>query len=115
MKIRYKDRRLEKIYSDLNKLNKKIGPIYTKIVKRRLSEIEAADNFAIYLKVGAGSPHLLDFNLKGCYGVSISGNVRLIIKPDIQEFVQEEFMKCIEVEIGGIVDYHGGKENWVIK
>lgn len=115
MKIRYKNKKLEKIYSDLSALIREIGPHYTKTVKRRLRELEASENFAKYLKVDAGKPHPLDYDLKGSYGVSISDNVRLIVKPVLEEMEPDEIAKCKEVEIGGIVDYHGRKNNWILK
>ena len=37
--------------------------------------------------------------------------VRLIIEPDA---AGETIMVCTEIEVEGVVDYHGRKENWFI-
>ena len=42
---------------------------------------------------------------------SISANARLILEPDATE---ETVMICTEVEVEGVVDYHGDKDNWFI-
>lgn len=52
--------------------------------------------------------------IKGCYGVSITGNIRLIVKPDVGGVDPATLMKCDSVIIKGVVDYHGKKQEWLI-
>ena len=46
-----------------------------------------------------------------CDSVRISGNVRMVIRPLIDEGSIEI---CEVVEMEGVVDYHGGKCTWYI-
>lgn len=115
MRIFYENKRFEKLYSDINKLRTEIGPQLAKKVKQRLGEFSAAENFGIYLETGLGKPHPLDGDLVDKYGVSLTGNIRIIIKPLVESNELSEIQKCKDIEIGGIVDYHGSKKNWYIK
>ena len=47
----------------------------------------------------------------GKWSVRITGNVRLIFKPKESG---DSITGCEEIEIEGVVDYHGGKESWFI-
>ena len=40
-----------------------------------------------------------------------AANVRLIIEPNAE---QDTVMICTEIEVEGVSDYHGSKENWYI-
>jgi len=46
-----------------------------------------------------------------CKPLHISANVWLVIEPDA---TGETVMVCTEIEVEGVVDYHGSKENWFI-
>lgn len=48
---------------------------------------------------------------KICDSVRISGNVRMVIRPLIDEGSIEI---CEVVKMEGVVDYHGGKCTWYI-
>jgi len=75
---------------------------------------DLTENFTIYLKTGLGKPHSLVGDLNGWYGIAISGNIRLIVKPDMEESDDASFEKCDSVIIRGLVDYHGRKNEWLI-
>ena len=53
--------------------------------------------------------------LEGCesirYSLHVAANVRLIIEPNAE---QDTVMICTEIEVEGVSDYHGSKENWYI-
>jgi HTH-type transcriptional regulator/antitoxin HigA len=49
-------------------------------------------------------------NLKGYYGISVSGNIRLIVKPDVKRLDPASLRECDTVIIKGVVNYHGQKE-----
>jgi proteic killer suppression protein/toxin YoeB len=114
VRLCYANKRLEKSYTNLQKLKLEIGPDLTKKVAQRINEFEAADNFGIYLQTGLGKPHLLE-DFDKSYGVSLSANIRIIVKPLVDTWETEEIKKCKVLQLGGIVDYHGEKENWYIK
>ena len=45
------------------------------------------------------------------YSLHVAANVRLIIEPNAE---QDTVMICTEIEVEGVSDYHGSKENWYI-
>lgn len=93
---------------------KSIGMQMTKTLKKRILQIKASNNFMIYFKTGLGKPHPLDGNLKGSYGISITGNYRLVVEPITDAYDVETLSKCDTVLVKGVVDYHGGKYNWIL-
>lgn len=121
MRINYDNETVKTLISDLdnivsskNLLQKKIGQLLTKNVKKRKNEIEASSNFAAYLLMGLGKPHKLEGNLSNCYAINLTGNFRLIVKPESEDLSQESLKKCESVIIKGVVDYHGNTENWIV-
>lgn len=76
--------------------------------------MKASKTFSIYLTTGLGKPHPLYENLKGYYGVTVTGNVRLVIRPDEEVTEPEVLQKCDRVIIKGVMDYHGRKNEWII-
>lgn len=65
---------------------------------------------------GIDNPHLLKSDLYGCISWSISGNVRLILDLDLKpnELYSPEIATRTKICIKGVVDYHGGKDEWLI-
>ncbi len=114
MKLQYKSQAVEKYFSDFELMKKKIGKDPARGTKKRCDHLRAASNFSVYLTTGLGKPHLLVGNLKGCYAVSISSNVRLIIKPDTDSLDPKSMANCDSVTIKGVVDYHGQKHEWLV-
>jgi len=112
--IEYENDSVKDIFTDFDLMKKKIGNEKTKTVKKRLNQLKASSNFSIYLMTGLGKPHPLFENLKGYYGISITGNVRLVVKPDSINLDPEELKKCETVIIKGVMDYHGRKIDWLI-
>lgn len=82
MKIEYSNEIVEKYFKDFNLMKKEKGPDLAKAIKKRYEQLKAADNFSIYLATGLGRSHPLYENLKSRYGISITGNIRLVVKPD---------------------------------
>ena len=80
-----------------------------------LSKEGAQFNFNQYLvELRFGKPHLLEDNLKGCFGISITGNYRLIVEPKSNKLDNISLKKCKTIIVKGVVDYHGGKNEWII-
>lgn len=109
MKVSFDDLRVSTLFNDLDLMVKKIGFELTKKIKKRYEQLRAAENFAIYLKTGLGSPHPLYENLKGRYGVWVNKHIRLIVKPVTDDLSIQSLTKCEEIIIEGVVDYHGNK------
>lgn len=79
--------------------------------KKHLDNLEAAECFGDFLKVGLGHPEQLSGYKNVRYSLRISANARLIIEPKAEN---DMIMICSLVEIEGVSDYHGEKENWYI-
>lgn len=121
MTITYEDGYIEELLTDLcdvansrNLLQKKIGRDKTLIVKKRKIQMEAAPNYKSYLDYHIGNPHLLKGDLEGLYGIDINAHTRLIIKPVAEDLSAESLAKCDTVVLIGLVEYHGGKNEWLI-
>lgn len=114
MKLKYKKSSVEKYFSNFALMNKKLGKDLTRTTKKRYDQLKAAPNFSIYLSTGLGKPHPLYGDLRGCYGISIASNIRLIVRPDAESLDPSSLAKCDSVIIEGVMDYHGQKHEWLI-
>lgn len=114
MNFKYEKSSVEKYFEDFNLLNKEKGKILTRAVKKRYDQLKATDNFSMYLKTGLGKPHPLYENLKGSYGISITGNIRLIVRPDVESLDANSLKECDTLIIEEGMDYHGKKHEWII-
>ena len=104
MEIEWHKKKKKKKMSDIQRLKKIIGIELTKMVKLRFNQIEATEDFQEFIKYGFGKVHPLKGNLKKYFGISITGNYRLVIMPD----------KNNKIIVRGVMDYHGDKYNWLI-
>ena len=111
MRVTYASPKVEKYFSDFNKLKKALPVDWVRAIKKHLNNLEAADCFGDFLKLGLGRPEQLTGYEQIRYSLRVSANARLIIEPNA---TQDTIMICDEIEIEGVSDYHGGKENWYI-
>ncbi len=111
MKITYANKKVEKYFSDYSKMQKKLPFEWVRGIKKLMNYLKAAECFGDFLKLGLGKPEQLTGYENLRYSLHISANVRLIIEPDA---TGETIMVCNEIEVEGVVDYHGSKENWFI-
>lgn len=114
MQTKFDNSDVEKYFNDFSLMQKAIGNDLTKTIKKRFDALKSANNFSIFLSTGLGKPHPLQGNLKGLYGVGISANQRLIIKPISDNLSPEALKKCDTIIIKGVEDYHGTKNEWII-
>ena len=114
MLIEYESESVEKIFNDFDLMKKMIGYERARAIKKRIDQLKASVSFNIYLTTGLGKPHLLYGDLKGYCGIKITGNVRLIAKPKAKSLEPEALKACDTVILRGVVDYHGGKNEWLI-
>ena len=115
MQFEYQDEKVQKILCDAKILQRKVGLEIGKKVKLRLNQLESADNFNEYLtKIAFGKPHPLEGKLAKCFGISITANYRLIVEPLVKELNLESLKNCKVLKVKGVLDYHGGKNEWII-
>ena len=110
MIISYANQNVEKYFTDYNKLKRKLPFEWVKKIKKLVTYMEAAEKFGDFLSLQLGKPErLTGYEMR--YSLHIDRNVRLIIEPIADG---ESVLICSEVEIEGVCDYHGDKENWFI-
>ncbi len=92
-------------------MQKKLPIDWVRAIKKHIDRLEAADCFGDFLALGLGKPEQLIGYKKIRYSLHITPNVRMIIEPNATE---DTVMICEEIEVEGVSDYHGKKENWYI-
>jgi len=111
LKITYADARVEKFFLDYNKMKEKRSAEWVRSIKKHIDRLAAADTFGDFLALGLGKPELLSGYKQIRYSLHVTPNVRLIIEPNA---TGDTVMICDEIEVEGVCDYHGSKENWYI-
>lgn len=111
MEITYANNRVKKYFEDYNKMQKKLPFEWVKAIKKHINHLKAAECFEDFLKLGLGNPEPLTGYQHLRYSLHVASNVRLIIEPNA---TQDTIMICTEIEVEGVSDYHGSKENWYI-
>lgn len=111
MKITYANSKVEKYFTDYNKMKKALPADWVKTIKKHMNRLEAAECFGDFLKLGLGKPEQLKGYEQIRYSLHVAPHVRLIIEPNAN---QDTVMICTEIEVEGVSDYHGSKENWYI-
>lgn len=115
MQLEYQDEKVRKLLCNVKMLQKKVGLEMGKKIKQRMNQLEAADNFNQYLtRIGLGKPHSLTGDLARCYGISITANYRIVVEPLETELDLESLKNCKVLNVKGVLDYHGGKNEWII-
>lgn len=114
MQIEYESNKLKRLVEDKVTLQKKVGFELAKIFLRRLDQLKAFQSIGELMKSGIDNPHELKGNRMGYIGWSIDGNKRVIMRPENVYDLQKDPYACKKVIIKGVVDYHGGKENWYL-
>ena len=115
MNIYYENKKVEKILEDYATLQKKCGKHFQNI-KKRMQQLKAFTSLKEFMYSGFDNPHFEKGPLHGCIGWDINQNVRLLLKLDVE--IDESLLKRMEdikdIIVIGVVDYHGGKNNWII-
>lgn len=106
---------VQKIIIEPKKIQKKIGLEMAKTLIKRINQLESTDNFNEYItQVRLGKPHALSENLDGYYGIYISKNYRLVVEPICESLDLESLKECRKLDIKGVLEYHDGKNEWII-
>ncbi|EET60845.1 hypothetical protein BRYFOR_07308 [Marvinbryantia formatexigens DSM 14469] len=111
VEITYANNKVKKYFEDYNKMKRKIPYEWVRTIKKHMDRLTAAECFGDFLKLGLGNPERLEGYRQIRYSLHVAPNARLIIEPDAD---QKTIMICTEIEVEGVSDYHGSKENWYI-
>lgn len=111
MEITYTNNKVKTFFEDYSKMQKKLPADWTRTIKKHMDRLKAADCFGDFLKLGLGQPEQLKGSRQIRYSLHVTPNTRLIIELNA---TQDTVMICTEIEVKGVVDYHGSKENWYI-
>jgi len=117
VKIRYRNKRIEKLLNNPQYAVKTLGnDVATKVYLRK-DQIQAADDLRLLVAAKIGRCHPLHYDFKGMFGLDLKDQLRLIIQPDVEKdcIDYEEKVKCKSVIIIGVVDYHGQKNEWIFR
>lgn len=109
MKISYANHKVEKFFTDYNRMKRELPEDWVRKIKKHMDNIKAAECFGDFLKLGLGKPEQLNGYSQIRYSLHIAPHVRLILEPNA---TQDTIMICREIEVEGVCDYHGDKENW---
>jgi len=109
VEIAYDNKKVKALFSDFNEMKKKTDAVFTKLVKKRHDQLLAFETFADCLNARLGNPHPLEGDKKGCYGINITANKRLVVCPISDDLSLESLIKCKKIIIKGVEDYHGSK------
>ncbi len=109
MEIEYDNDKVQQLFTDFDLMKKKTDAVFTKLTKKKYEQIRAFETFAEFLKSRIGKPHSLSGDKSDCYGVNITGNKRLVVKPISADLSAESLALCKKIIIKGVEDYHGSK------
>lgn len=111
LEITYANQKVKKYFEDYSKLQKKLPFEWVRTIKKHMDRLRAAECFGDFLALGLGKPERLEGYKQIRYSLHVAPHARLIIELNAD---QDTIMICSEVEIEGVSDYHGSKENWYI-
>ena len=111
MNITYANSKVEKYFTDYRKMKKNLPADWVRTIKKHMDRLEAAECFGDFLALGLGKPEQLKGYKNIRYSLHVAANARLIIEPNA---TQDTIMICTEIEVEGVSDYHGSKEDWYI-
>ena len=111
MKITYANAKVEKYFTDYCKMQRELPAEWVRTIKKHIDRLTAAESFGDFLKLGLGKPEQLTGYRNIRYSLHVAPHVRLILEPNAN---QDTIMICTEIEVEGVSDYHGSKENWYI-
>lgn len=111
MKVTFASARLKKCFEDSAKLQREVDPSWVRTMMKQMAALIAAENFGDFLSLRLWHPEPLEGS-ESRWSLRISANARLIIELDA---TNDTVVICTAVEVKGVCDYHGGKNNWYIQ
>ena len=103
MDIEYASKSLEKSLKDQRSITRNYGKIAKNLI-HRLSDLRSRMTFGDY-HLPPPRRHKLSGNFEGCWGIDLSKNMRLVVRP-VGEFDPDDLTTITSVCIVDIQDYH---------
>ena len=115
MNVKYKNSKIENILEDYPTLQKKCGKHFQQI-KRRMQQLKSFVSLNEFMNSGFDNPHFETGDMAGKIGWDVNQNVRFLFELDerIDETLFGRMSDIKDITVVGVVDYHGGKKNWII-
>lgn len=104
MDIEYANNAMRKALEDPRIMAQKYGNI-AKTLAHRMSDLRVASSLSEITHLPPPRRHKLTGNLEGCWGINVSRNMRLVIRP-IGDFDPENLTTIVAIRIEDITDYH---------
>lgn len=104
MEIEYVDKSMMKTLESEQLIRRKHGDIAKKLILR-MSDLRVADNLSQITHLPPPRRHKLTGNWEGCWGIDLSKNQRLIIRP-VGKFDPDDLATMTKIRVEGIEDYH---------
>ena len=116
MKLIATNKKVHEFFEDYAKIAKKHGNEFARRLQKRMAELSSYECVFELFNSKLGSPHYLKGDLDTCLAVSITGNLRLVLETGISQKSRNalDVMKLKQIEIKGVVDYHGDKYEWLV-
>jgi len=111
MLITFKNRKLGKEFCDEKTLKRRWGAEQAKLIARRLTQLDAAENLEILRKLPQVRAHELTGSRSGQISLDVKHPYRLLIIPDHEETPRKEdggldWQKVTKVKVLGVEDIH---------
>ncbi|WP_079710201.1 type II toxin-antitoxin system RelE/ParE family toxin [Paraliobacillus ryukyuensis] len=104
MQVSYATKKLEKILTNERMIKKHYTELHKKL-SNRISEIRAANNLDEIPHVPPPRRHKLKGDYNDCWGVDVSKNFRIVLKP-IGDWDETDLRTINKIVILSIEDYH---------
>lgn len=104
MNISYITGKLEKILTNERLIKREYTQIYKNVINR-LSELRTANNLEEIPHIPPPRRHKLNGDFENCWGVDVSKNFRIILKPT-GDWDEMDLKTITSIEILAISDYH---------
>lgn len=104
MDLEYSGSKMRRDFEDRGRLRRNYGS-YLPGLENRLSELRAADNLAQITHEPPPKRHKLAGNWEGCWGINVTKNHRLVIRP-VGMFDPDNLSTVTHIKIEALIDYH---------
>ncbi len=112
MEVVFRSSKLQRLCCSEKQCNRKWGPENGRLIRRRLADLNAAENLADLWKLPQTRLHALKGDRDGQFAVDIKHPYRLIFRPAHDPVPRKDdgdidVSRVTKIEITEVLDYHG--------